>query len=61
MNDYISKPVQINELLEALANHCGGSLAERSQTTARGETASMTAAPDASPDELPALLRARRA
>jgi len=50
MNDYISKPVQISELMEALANHCGGSLAERSQAAARDET--LPAAPVA--------LRARR-
>jgi CheY-like chemotaxis protein len=34
MNDYISKPVQISDLMDVLANHCGGSLAERSQAAA---------------------------
>jgi signal transduction histidine kinase/DNA-binding NarL/FixJ family response regulator len=58
MSDYVSKPVQLDDLLEALARQCGGSLAERSMPAmgpAMGPVAvksEAVASPDASLEDL---------
>jgi signal transduction histidine kinase/DNA-binding NarL/FixJ family response regulator len=61
MSDYVSKPVQLEDLLAALARQCGGSLVERSLTSLRDEIVGTAPAPDASLDDLLASFDSRSA